>query len=169
MKPKKVCEISLKFQPSNTITTHPHSFKTITRFSLYFPSFSPLLKLIIIFLFKKLMKTSIQDWMKIISKAKREPPMIQVHFWKSRRREMKVDSKLGGQWNVPSLVANGRFHVWWPMEGSMLGGQWNVPSLVANGRWRKNTFSPLPFSPQQILFKPLIFFLWPYGFTLPWF
>jgi len=31
-------------------------------------------------------------------------------------------------------VANGMFQVWWPMEGSMLGGQWNVPSLVANGR-----------------------------------
>ncbi len=23
---------------------------------------------------------------------------------------------LGGQWKVPSLVANGMFHVWWPME-----------------------------------------------------
>jgi len=28
----------------------------------------------------------------------------------------------------------GRSKVWWPMEGSMFGGQWNVPSLVANGR-----------------------------------
>jgi len=26
-------------------------------------------------------------------------------------------SKLGGQWNVPSLVANGMFQAWWPMEG----------------------------------------------------
>jgi len=31
-------------------------------------------------------------------------------------------SKLGGQWNVPSLVANGMFRAWWPMEGSMFGG-----------------------------------------------
>jgi len=35
-------------------------------------------------------------------------------------------SKLGGQWKVPSLVANGKFHAWWPTEGSMLGGQWKV-------------------------------------------
>jgi hypothetical protein len=26
-------------------------------------------------------------------------------------------SKLGGQWKVPSLVANGKFQAWWPMEG----------------------------------------------------
>jgi hypothetical protein len=44
-------------------------------------------------------------------------------------------SMLGGQWKVPCLVANGRFHAWWPMEGSMFGGQWKVPSLVANGRF----------------------------------
>jgi hypothetical protein len=55
------------------------------------------------------------------------------------------------------LVANGRFHAWWPMECSKLGGQWNVPNLVAKGMWRRNTFSPLPFSPQQPLPKPLIF------------
>jgi len=48
--------------------------------------------------------------------------MIRIHFLKKNRREVKVDPKLGGQWNVPSLVANGRFHVWWPMEGSKLGG-----------------------------------------------
>jgi len=28
----------------------------------------------------------------------------------------------------------GRFKAWWPMEGSMLSGQWNVPSLMVNGR-----------------------------------
>jgi hypothetical protein len=43
--------------------------------------------------------------------------MIRVRFLKRRRREVKI---------YPCLVANGRFHVWWPMEGSMLGGQWNV-------------------------------------------
>jgi hypothetical protein len=42
-------------------------------------------------------------------------------------------SMLGGQWKVPSLVANGRFQAWWPLECSMLGGHWNVPSLVAIG------------------------------------
>jgi hypothetical protein len=38
-----------------------------------------------------------------------------------------------------------------------LGGQWNVPSLVTNGRWRKNTFSPLPIFPPTTLLKPSIF------------
>ncbi len=43
---------------------------------------------------------------------------------------------LGGQWNVPSLVANGMFQAWWPLECSMFGGQWNVPSLVAIGMFQ---------------------------------
>jgi hypothetical protein len=45
-------------------------------------------------------------------------------------------SWFGDQWKeeekVPSLVTNGRFQAWWPMEGSKLGGQWKVPSLLAN-------------------------------------
>jgi hypothetical protein len=74
--------------------------------------------------------------------------------------------KLGGQWKVPCLVANGMFQAWWPMEGSMLSGQWNVPSLVANGRFHawwpmkgegKTPFHLFPFSPQQTLFKLSIF------------
>jgi hypothetical protein len=52
--------------------------------------------------------------------------MIRVRLLKRKKREVKVDLKLGGQWNVPSLVANGRFHAWWPMECSKLGGQWKV-------------------------------------------
>jgi len=43
-------------------------------------------------------------------------------------------SKLSGQWKVPCLVAIGMFQVWWPLEGPKLGGHWKVPSLVANGR-----------------------------------
>jgi len=44
-------------------------------------------------------------------------------------------SLLDGQWKVPRLVANGRFLAWWPMECFKLGGQWKVPCLVANGRF----------------------------------
>jgi hypothetical protein len=53
--------------------------------------------------------------------------MIRIRLLKRRRREggVKVDPKLSGQSKVPSLVANGRFQAWWPME---------VLSLVANGR-----------------------------------
>ncbi len=50
--------------------------------------------------------------------GERKPPMIQVCLLKRRRRGVKIDLKFGGQWNVPSLVAN--------------------------GMWKKNTFSPLP-------------------------
>jgi hypothetical protein len=74
MKPERVCEVSLKFRPSNTITSHPHSLKTITRSSLYFSSFLPLLRLIIICLLEKLVETSIQDCMEIISEAKERSP-----------------------------------------------------------------------------------------------
>jgi len=43
--------------------------------------------------------------------------MIRVRLLKRRRREKEVDPKLGGQWKVPCLVANGMFQVWWPLEG----------------------------------------------------
>jgi hypothetical protein len=46
--------------------------------------------------------------MKIMSREKRELPMIQVRLLKKRRREVKVYPKLSGQWKVPCLVANGR-------------------------------------------------------------
>jgi hypothetical protein len=55
------------------------------------------------------------------------------------------------------LMAIEMFQAWWPMEGSMLGGHWNVPCLVAIGRWRKNTFSPLPFSPNKLYLHLQIF------------
>jgi hypothetical protein len=57
-------------------------------------------------------------------------------------------SMLGGQWNVPSLVANGRFHAWWPMECSKLGGQWKVKE--------KHLFTSSIF-PLTTLLKPSIF------------
>jgi hypothetical protein len=51
--------------------------------------------------------------------------MIQVRFFfkkekggegRSQAWWLMECSKLGGQWNVPSLVANGMFQTWWPME-----------------------------------------------------
>jgi hypothetical protein len=56
---EKVCEIFLRFQPPNTITTHLHSFKTISKFPFYSPSFSQLPRLIILFFLEKLVGTSI--------------------------------------------------------------------------------------------------------------
>jgi hypothetical protein len=108
MKLERVCEISLKFQPPNTITTHLHSFKTTTRFPFYYLSFPQLPRLIILFLLKKLVGTSIfKIELKVMSGEKRAT-MIRVHILKRRRREVKVD---------PHLVANGMFQAWWPMEG----------------------------------------------------
>jgi len=92
-------------------------------------------------------------------RGKREFPMIRVRLLKRRIREVKVDPKLGGQWNVPSLVAMRMFHAWWPLECSMLGGQWKVKE--------KHIFTSSIF-PQQTYSYPHFFSLWPYVFTLPW-
>jgi hypothetical protein len=104
--------------------------------------------------------------MKIISKA-REFPMIRVRLLKRRRREVKVDPKLGGHWNVPCLVAIGMFQAWWPLEGSKLGGHWKVPILVAIGMfqawWPLEGEGKTPFHlshfPPTTLFTPSIFSL----------
>jgi hypothetical protein len=77
------------------------------------PSFFPPLKLIIICLFKKLVEKKNLKLHENYFRGKRKLLMIRVRFLKRRRREVKVDQ---------SLVANGMFHAWWPMEGSMLGG-----------------------------------------------
>jgi hypothetical protein len=59
--------------------------------------------------------------------------MIQVRLLKNRRRGVKVDPKFGGQWNVPSLVANGMCQACSPMEGE-----------------GKTPFRFFPLCPQQI-------------------
>jgi len=60
--------------------------------------------------------------------------MIQICVFKKKRKERREKKpQLGGQWKVPSLVADGRFQAWWPMGGSKLGGPWNVPCLDVNG------------------------------------
>jgi hypothetical protein len=141
MKPKRVCEIFLRFQLPITIPIHFHSFKTTIKCPFYSPSSYHLPRLILFFLFKKVVRTSILNiWIENYVRGKKEPLMIQIRLLKRTRRDVKVDPKLGGQWNVPSLVANGMFQC-----------------LVANGRWRKNTFSHFPTPPQQILLKPSIF------------
>ncbi len=65
--------------------------------------------------------------MKIILEAKREPLIIRVRLLKRRRREVKKDPKLGGQWKDPKLGGQ------W--KNLKLGGQWKDPKL---GRQWKN-------------------------------
>jgi hypothetical protein len=48
---------------------------------------------------------------------------------------------------------------WWPLEGSK--AWWPIRM------WRINTFSPLPFSPNNFTYTPN-FSLWFHDFTLPW-
>jgi hypothetical protein len=74
--------------------------------------------------------------MKIISEARERTPNDLSSPFKEKEKGGEGRSMLGGQWEVPSLVANGRFQAWWPMKGSKLGGQWKVPSLVANERFQ---------------------------------
>jgi hypothetical protein len=71
-------------------------------------------------------ETSVQYYMKIILEAKRKPLIIRICLLKRRRREVKKDPKLDGQWKDSKLGGQ------W--KDPKLGGQWNVPSLVAIGR-----------------------------------
>jgi hypothetical protein len=51
--------------------------------------------------------------------------MIQIRTYKDKEKEGgEGRPQLGGQLRVPSLLANGRFQAWLPLECSMLGGQW---------------------------------------------
>jgi hypothetical protein len=83
--------------------------------------------------------------------------MIQVLLLKRRKKEVKVDPKLGGQWNVPSLVAIGMFHAWWPLECSKFGGHWNVPTWWPMEGERKTHFHLFHFPPINLL-TPSFFF-----------
>ncbi len=124
--------------------------------------------------------------------------IIWIYLLKKRRRKVKIDPKLGGQWKkkekVFCLVSNGRrrrrFFAWWPMEGegksSLLGGQWKekdkVLCLVANGRRRRRFFATSSHFPPKQLHLDLHFFsfnikvllyhgprpLFTHSFPFPW-
>jgi hypothetical protein len=50
-----------------------------------------------------------------MSKKKRQ--MIQIHAFKEKgKEEGEGRPQLGGQWKVPSWVALGMFHAWWPLK-----------------------------------------------------
>jgi len=147
----------------------------------YFPSFHHLLGLIFILLRRKVVEISSQRFESEITSEKRKPN-DQSSCLKKKRKERGEEkpstrwpmkgSKLGGPWNVSSLLAFGLFQVWWPLEGIqclkvneeafLLSGQWKVPSLMAFkmfqagyfGRRNINIlFTSFHFSPQKILFK----------------
>ncbi len=164
MKPKRVGEISLRFQPPNTITSHLHSFKIITRFPFYSPSFSQLPRLIILFLLKKLVGTSIlKIELKIMSREIKNPQWSEFAFLKRKKKEVKVDPKFSGQWKEKEKVP-------------MLGGQWKEKEkvLLFGGQWKekkkeKVLFHFFPIFPPKQLYLNLHFFslklwrlIWPH-------
>jgi hypothetical protein len=51
-----------------------------------------------------------ENYLRGKKKRKRAPPIIQARLLKRRRREVKVDPMLGGEWKIPCLVVNGRSH-----------------------------------------------------------
>jgi hypothetical protein len=134
MKLERVSEIYLESQPSNTIT----------RFSFSFFFLLPSTKTKHYFSLQEACQTSAQDCMKIILEAKRPLSTIRIRLLKKRRREVKVDPKLGDQWKDPKLGGqwkDPKLGGQWkdPKLGGQwkdpkLGGQWKVPSLVAIGR-----------------------------------
>jgi hypothetical protein len=62
--------------------------------------------------------------LKIMS-GKEKTPNDPSRLLKKKRREVKVDPKFGGEWKVPSLVANGRRGI-------------NFQCLKANGKRKEN-------------------------------
>jgi hypothetical protein len=105
--------------------------------------------------------------MKIILEAKRELPTIRVRLLKRRRREVKVDPKLGDQWKDPKLGGQqkdpklgGQWKV--PKLGGQwkvpkLGGQWKVPSLVAYWNVKDKHLFTSSIFPQQLYLHPQFF------------
>jgi hypothetical protein len=76
--------------------------------------------------------------LKIMSEERERPLIIRVRLLKRRRRKVKVDAKLGGQWKEKEeficLVANGRrrrsFFTWWLMEGEGKGSFLPFPTFL---------------------------------------
>jgi hypothetical protein len=81
--------------------------------------------------------------------------MIRIRLLKIKKREVKVNPKLGGQWKVPCLVVNGMFQAWWLMECSKLGSQWKVKGehLFTSSHFPPNKlYLNLQFFPLTLLF-----------------
>ncbi len=86
-------------------THYPYSlplFQNYYKRPFYYPSFYHLPRLIILFLFKKVVgKNILQIWIGNYPR-KKEPQMIQIHPFKKKEKEGgEGRSPLGGQWKVP--------------------------------------------------------------------
>jgi hypothetical protein len=133
-KPERVCEISLKFQPPNTINTHSILSKLLQDFH------STLLPFLNYqanhyFLPQKTCRNKyFQDSIENCVPRKKRVLKIRVRLLKKRKRKVKVDPKFGGQRKEKKKVP-------------MLGGQWKekekVPMLGGQWKVKEKSFSPL--------------------------
>ncbi len=89
--------------------------------------------------------------LKIMSRKKRAPNDPN-RLLKKKRRELKVDPKFGGQWNVPSLVANGRRGISFQCLKANGKKKKTFQCLEANGMKRRSFFcSSFHFPPSNLL------------------
>jgi hypothetical protein len=98
--------------------------------------------------------------------GKEKAPNDLSRLLKRKRKEVKVDPKLGGQWNVPSLVANGRRGISFQCLKANGKRRKNFQCLEVNGMRRTSFFySSFHFPPKQLT-QAFVFFLRFRGFTL---
>ncbi len=96
--------------------------------------------------------------LKIMS-GKEKAPNDLSRLLKRKRREVKVNPKLDSQWNVPSLVANGRRRTSFQCLKANGKRRKNFQCLEANGMRRKSFFySSFNFPPKQLI-QAFVFFL----------
>ncbi len=89
---------------------------------------------------------------------KESAPNDPSRLLKRKRREVKVDPKLGGQWNVPSLVANGRRGISFQCLKANGKKRKNFQFLEANGMRRRSFFCSSFHFPPQATYLGLHFF-----------
>jgi hypothetical protein len=115
------------FLSSNLPTYHssPPSLENSYKILILFSFLSPTQKLILPPLLKKLVTT---NTLKI---------ELKLFFGEKKNLLQDPSPSFKEKVKLLCLVANGRrrrrFLAWWSMEDPMLGGQWNVPCLVAIG------------------------------------
>jgi hypothetical protein len=144
------------FSKISTSQHYPHSlqfFQNYYKCPFYFLSSYHLPRLIILFFLNKVVGTSIiKIWIEnyVWGKGKNHQWFEFALLKKRRGKDVKKDPNSVANGRFHCLVAFGRFHWLTALE--------RVHCLVANGRWKRNTFSFLPTSSQQILLKLSIFF-----------
>ncbi len=142
-KPERVCEVSLRFQLPNTIPTHFHSFKTITKCPFYSPSSYHLLKINFFSSSRRLWEQIFSRFeLKLRPRKDRTPNDLSPPF---KEKEKGGESRSKVWW--PMECSNAWWpmecsNAWWPMDCSKLGGLWKVKEkhLFTSSHFLPNKF-----------------------------